>query len=323
MENIAVIGAGISGLTTASLLKKANFSVTVFDKGRGVGGRMSSRRTEWGYLDHGTQYFTAKQELFKQFIEQYSDLIKPWQGNFANWEKGNFIVDDSEKIRYVPRERMSNLCKQLSVDLNIHLGTRIIKLEKDKSWHLIAENGQKYSSFDLVIITAPPLQTADLLANHSPLTEKIKTVEMLPCYSLMLVPTNKLNLPYDGIQFEHPVLGWISNNKSKPNRSDFDSLIIQSNFPWANMNLEENRETIGDILKEETANIFNFTWDDFYYQSVHLWRYALPAKSSNQGYFFDKTNNLAVCGDWCLSGKVESGFLSANYLVQELLRESC
>ncbi len=136
----------------------------------------------------------------------------------------------------------------------------------------------------------------------------------------MLIPTNtnKINLPYDGIQFEHPVLGWISKNNSKPKRGDFNSLIIQSNFSWAKANLDRDREEIGAILKQETADIFNFSWDNFYYQSVHLWRYALPAKSSDEGYFYDADNNLAVCGDWCLSGKVEGAFLSANYLAEKL-----
>ena len=42
LKNIAIIGAGISGLIAArNLIQKHN--VTIFDKSRGVGGRMSTR----------------------------------------------------------------------------------------------------------------------------------------------------------------------------------------------------------------------------------------------------------------------------------------
>ncbi len=76
MKKIAIIGAGIAGLTIATYLQKQNLNITIFDKGRGVGGRMSSRRTEWGYLDHGTQYFSVKSPEFQTFIGQYPSIIQ-------------------------------------------------------------------------------------------------------------------------------------------------------------------------------------------------------------------------------------------------------
>ena len=61
---VAVIGAGMSGLTCASRLGERGFEVSVFDKGRGPGGRSSTRRVdldgaEVGF-DHGAQYFTVR-----------------------------------------------------------------------------------------------------------------------------------------------------------------------------------------------------------------------------------------------------------------------
>ena len=65
-KKILIIGTGISGATTASLLKAASkqccFDITIFDKGRGAGGRMTTSRSnkdERMHLDLGAQYITV------------------------------------------------------------------------------------------------------------------------------------------------------------------------------------------------------------------------------------------------------------------------
>ncbi|MFM7274112.1 MAG: FAD-dependent oxidoreductase, partial [Gammaproteobacteria bacterium] len=58
-QRIAVIGAGIAGLALARALADAA-EVTVFEKSRGAGGRMSTRRQEPWHFDHGTQFFTVR-----------------------------------------------------------------------------------------------------------------------------------------------------------------------------------------------------------------------------------------------------------------------
>lgn len=39
---------------------------------------------------------------------------------------------------------------------------------------------------------------------------------------------------------------------------------------------------------------------------------------NNHGYFLDKTLSLGACGDWCIDGHVESAYLSALSLANEL-----
>lgn len=54
---VAVVGAGIAGITAARTLAQAGWQVTVFEKSRGAGGRMATRRTAFGGFDHGAQFF--------------------------------------------------------------------------------------------------------------------------------------------------------------------------------------------------------------------------------------------------------------------------
>jgi predicted NAD/FAD-dependent oxidoreductase len=68
MNRYCVIGSGISGATIANLLSK-KYSVDLFDKARGPGGRSSFKRLDKvkGF-DHGVQYISPKTSDFKKFI---------------------------------------------------------------------------------------------------------------------------------------------------------------------------------------------------------------------------------------------------------------
>jgi hypothetical protein len=67
-RRIAVVGAGIAGIACARTLAQAGHQVTVFEKSRGAGGRMSTRDTEFGSFDHGTQYFTVRDARFEKAL---------------------------------------------------------------------------------------------------------------------------------------------------------------------------------------------------------------------------------------------------------------
>lgn len=66
MKQIAIVGAGTAGLAAAQRLRKPDLVITLFDKSRGLGGRMATRRIEDLQFDHGAQYFTAKGPRFNQ-----------------------------------------------------------------------------------------------------------------------------------------------------------------------------------------------------------------------------------------------------------------
>ena len=55
---VVVVGAGAAGLSAARQLGD-RYEVVVFDKARGVGGRMATRRLGDATFDHGAQFLTA------------------------------------------------------------------------------------------------------------------------------------------------------------------------------------------------------------------------------------------------------------------------
>jgi len=69
---IAIQGSGVSAAAAAERLAKKH-DVTVFEAGRGPGGRMSTRRAENYQWDHGAQYFTPKTEAFARAVDEWEE----------------------------------------------------------------------------------------------------------------------------------------------------------------------------------------------------------------------------------------------------------
>ena len=60
---IVILGAGMSGIACALRLYK-NFDVQIFEKSKGVGGRLCAKKTEEGLFHFGAQYCSAQRESF-------------------------------------------------------------------------------------------------------------------------------------------------------------------------------------------------------------------------------------------------------------------
>ena len=84
-ESVAVVGAGMSGLVAARALAESGYGVQLFDKARGPGGRMATRRGEDGLFDHGAQYFTARDPRFCARVDAWlqEGVVQAWDGRFG------------------------------------------------------------------------------------------------------------------------------------------------------------------------------------------------------------------------------------------------
>jgi hypothetical protein len=80
-ESVAIIGAGLSGLSCAQVLRNAGVSVQVFERNSGVGGRCSTQLWQGHLVDTGVQFFTAQSGDFKKELltrlRQFRPIISP------------------------------------------------------------------------------------------------------------------------------------------------------------------------------------------------------------------------------------------------------
>jgi len=80
MIPIAIIGAGMAGLACARHLAQAGHAPIIFDKGRGIGGRLATRRAEGLQFDHGAQYVNAHTPGFAALLAELAaaGAAAPW-----------------------------------------------------------------------------------------------------------------------------------------------------------------------------------------------------------------------------------------------------
>lgn len=324
MTKVAIIGAGLSGLSAATLLKN-HAEITIFEKSRGVGGRISTRRSDPYFFDHGAQYFTARTREFQDFIQPLIEegIIDNWNARYIKID-GNQVIEKNKSIdyerRYVGVPGMNKISKFLAKKFNILLNTRIVSMESKKTWKLIAEDGQIYNDFDWVISTVPAPQALEVIPEDVEFYHDIKAVNMRPCFALMLGFEKNLQLEFEAAHIINSDLSWVAINSDKPGRSDKYTMVIHSSEEYAESNIVGDLEDIMQHMIAEASRTIGYDVSMADYKKVHLWKYANNMKQENSPIFLDQSRNVAVCGDWCLGGRVESAFTSAYDLVN-LMKE--
>ncbi len=315
-KKIAVIGAGVSGLITAKELSRLN-KVVVFDKSRGIGGRMATRRTNEYQFDHGAQFFTAKSKEFKEFCNKAKndDIIEEWNCNFAeiigNKINKQYQFNNNNNPHFVSKPQMNNLCKYIAKDLNVLLGKQVKYVNFDnKKWSLETIEDEVFNDFDYLILAIPSHQAINLIPKKFKHFDIISNIKMSGCFTLMLGFKEKLSTEFNAALIKESNISWISVNSCKPQRPEGFSLIINSSNSWADKNIEGDLEIIKEKMITSLRQIINFDLNNINYQNIHRWKYANAIPRQGNRSLYDPNFNLGVCGDWLISGRVESAFLS-------------
>ncbi len=318
-----MIGAGISGLVCARTLAERGHQVQVFDKARGPGGRMSTRRASDWRFDHGAQYFTVRDPGFRARVAAWrrDGLVAPWTARIAVLDDGMTVMqsDDTERLVAVPG--MNALCRHLARDLDVSYETRIVSLERAADrWRLASSEGRDLGDFDAVTVSAPAPQAAALLSGAAPeLAARAGTVAMSPCWAVMAAFPKPLELGFDGAFVNRSPLSWVARNASKPGRPEGEAWVLHGSPEWSQDNLELEPVEAAARLLEAFGESAGGLGSIPAHLDAHRWRYALPQAPLAQPCLVDAGRLLGVCGDWCGGPRVEGAFLSGSAAAQRLL----
>ena len=319
---IAIIGAGISGLTTAINLDK-NYEITLFEKSRGAGGRICTRYTDSYNFDHGAQFFTARSPEFKEFLKPLinSGVIDNWQARLIE-VRDNVIINrqqwNNDLPHYVGVPSMSSIGKYLSKNLNIKLNTEVSIQKSLEGWKVVDSDGEVFGHYDWVISSIPAEQSLQLLRDYFSHHDALKQKKMLGCYSLMLGFDEALDLDWDAAQLTGTDISWIAVNSSKPGRPDDYSLLVHSTNEWAEEHLDDDVDAVKAYLCSQVAEIIGQNVYSAHHVDLHRWRYANIPKQDDNTLFIDSESKLAACGDWCKKGRIEEAFRSGFELAKEM-----
>ena len=325
MKNVAVIGAGITGITLANLLQK-KVNLTVFEKSRGVGGRMATRRAEPYQFNHGAQYFKIENKEFKNFLQPLiqNKIIKHLEANHIDILNKEVIkrTKTYNKIYYTPVSKMNSVVKYLiNNNFFIKLLCKIDKtIKENDKWFIIDSDNASYGPYDWLFITIPPNQALEILYNNFKFLDIIKKIKMRSCYSLMLGFDKIKEFDFDTALFLDEDVQWLSIRKKIIENKKYYNLLINSSYDFAEKNVNSSKDKISDYLIKQVSEIVKYELNNYEHKALHFWKYAMSEKNNNLGSLLDEDLKVIVCGDWCMNGKVEGGFLSAKDAAKKFIK---
>jgi renalase len=316
-RRVAVVGAGIAGLSCATHLQALGFEVEVFEKSRGPSGRMSTRQGQGWSVDHGAQYFTARDPLFKQALDAWiaDGIVGRWNPNIGVFEEGQWRESGANESRYVANPGMNAIGKHLASTLTLHLNQTIDQLTHiNDQWQLSStEAGLFISLFDFLVLALPAPQAAVLTkALPTEIQAICHSVNMDGCWTVMARFSERPKFPFDAAFVNGEKISWICRNQSKPFRSGKESWTIHASPKWSQENIELAPQEASIQLLACTKQLGLDCSDAEI--SVHRWRYASGFVSPSPEFIFLPKFNLGLCGDWLNSGRVEGAWLSGHKL---------
>lgn len=297
-----IIGAGVAGLSAARILTQKGYQVTVLDKGRGVGGRMSTRTIENAKVDHGAQYFSVKTPEFQAFISelQLENIASEW------------YLAQRDNVRYMGAKGMNTIPKKMASSLDILLNEKVILIENNT---VKTESGNVYD-FDNLVITIPIPQVIDLFQNSKiSFSEDDNTVitqiEYQPCIAVMAVLKEPTDIVSGGIILENQPVAWIADNFQK-GITETPTATVHASAAYSVERFDDDlQEVAKDMLSSvnqyvKSENILSF--------QTHRWKFSNATKRFEKPFYQIENKNIFLGGDGFGMGNVEGAFLSGYYL---------
>lgn len=320
--HIAVIGAGISGLTCARQLQIQGHSVTVYEKSREVSGRMSTRQTEFGGFDYGAQYLTASSADFRKQLAAWkkAGVIIDWNADLAQLNQGVRKPAGRSQKRFIPIPGMSGLCAHLAQGLDIRCEQVVRRIEPlGKQWLLSVGSSSvaidaSAGPFDAVLLAVPADQAASLLAPIPALAKQVAKAKLSPCWAMMLSFPLPLELGYDGAWVSGSRLAWIARDNAKPEHRDGERWVAHASTDWSVRHLEDDEERVKEKLLKAFHEATGSQVQPIH-ASAHRWRYAQALAPLAEDCLWRPRLRIGACGDWFAAGlegcgQVENAWLS-------------
>jgi renalase len=328
-RSCVVVGAGISGLMAARALTAAGWEVAVVDKGRGVGGRMATRRMAdervgTGNFDHGAQFFTVREDRFGGHVTTWleSGVAAEWSRGFPDASGGG---GEDGHPRYRGATGMTSIPKHLARDLDVRTGQSVVSaLNEGDTWAVRCESGLEVYGGAL-LLTAPVPQSLAIVGSEMPSEARtgLERVAYDPCLAVMALLDGPSGLPAPGgVPIKGEPLDWIGDNQQK-GISEAPAITIHAGPRWSAEHYNDPKEeVVGALLgfAEEAVGAFA---SEVIETSLQRWRYSWVTESHPERCLVAvEAPPLIFAGDAFGSPKVEGAALSGLAAADALLGQA-
>ncbi len=306
-----MVGAGMAGLTAAHRLSGVT-EVVILDKGRGVGGRLATRRIGDATIDHGAQFITTHTSEFAELVERLvgEHVVAPW---FRGRVGPDGVNDSDGHTRFRGSVSMNAIAKSLAIGLDVRTASQVAALRQNgESWEVALVDGSELVA-DAVIATSPVPQTIALLQNGEvTLAAKdeaaLEAIEYDPCLAFMAVLDGPSGLAEPGAI--NPVDGpidWVADNYLK-GISAVPAVTIHATPEFSRAQWDASDEVITEALLDAAQLESSVISGSI---QIQRWRYARPSVEHPERFLQLSGVPPFVCaGDAFGGAKVEGAALS-------------
>lgn len=308
--DVVVIGAGISGLVAATALEARGLTVTVLDKGRGVGGRMATRRgsTAGAVFDHGAQCISWSRFPGSASTSPGRDPADDPEGVSAAPGRPATIGDELEQIltrvraaevlrewtglsddafagrHFFGRDGMTSLPKRLAAGLDVRLDHRVHSLDTSLGiWnvHPSSSTGRPLAPIaaSRLLVTCPVPQALELwersgVAFEPSARAALDFVRYQRTLTLLLELEGPSAVPAPGaISPGSEPIAWVADNAQK-GISETPTLTLHA-APLFSRAYWNDLDSAARILSRHAQP---WIGSDVRNVQVHRWRYAHPVR---------------------------------------------
>lgn len=309
---IAIVGAGMAGLSCADYLVANGHDICLFDKGQGPGGRMSTRRMDTplgqASFDHGAQYFTVRDAAFQQRVGDWQE-----QGVAARWPVAG-------PDAWVGTPGMNAVVRAMASQHDVRFDEMIRSLRQTPAGWLLSGASGEHGPFDAIVIAIPAEQASALLGLVDMGLARIALgTRTLPCWTGMAAFDRALPIS-DDIVRNSGILSWAARNSAKPGRAGPESWVVQATPHWSASHVEEDAGAVLPQLMAALAALSPEPLPVPLVASAHRWRFAMTSGADHVA-IWNAARRIGLCGDWLLGPRVECAWLSGQHLARQMVAE--
>ena len=325
---IAIIGAGAAGLAAGGDLQAAGWQVAIYEKSRGLGGRLATRREGESRFDHGAQYVKADAGRLRALVEASHDdsgapaydIGRPVWVFTADGQISAGDPAQNGDPKWCWPSGLSTLAKALGQGLSVTREVEIGSVDRQPTgYQLFDRGGVAVGEADCVLFTAPAPQTAALLAAsaldsglRSALLAELEQASYRRCISLTLAYARRPEVPWYALinsDRAHPI-SWLACEHDKHGHAPAGQglITLQMAHSWSVAHFDELAKgsyRAGDVLPEAIASaqvlgetLLGADLGPPLWVNVQRWRYSLPDSYASFDALNGTASGLYFAGDY-------------------------